>query len=34
MQQNLQTILHKLIKENYDVSLEEIKLDTPPKKEL
>lgn len=34
MQTNLQKILIQVIKENYNIVLNEIKLDTPPKKEL
>jgi hypothetical protein len=34
MQTILQNILKQVIQENYDITLDEIKLEIPPKKEL
>jgi hypothetical protein len=34
MKQKIINLLKKVIKENYNIELEEIKLENPPKKEL
>jgi len=34
MKQEIQNLLKKVIKENYNIELEDIKLENPPKKEL